>query len=131
MIQDSSLLKAIMALLCYGELKKCFKPPINPLSFVVIVLTVIASKELPDPRRPKTKPFLNRIDLVKLGYASFLKNGQEDRSQTDQCAVKSWLLASHKAGIYPICIRQTNIKLKIQLLTSIAKHNANFNSFMF
>ena len=47
------------------------------------------------------------LDLAKLGYArSFLKNCQEDRSQIDKCTGKSWFLANHKAGIYPICIKQ-------------------------
>ena len=46
--------------------KNCFQPLINPLSFVVIALTVIDSKEPPDPRRPKTKPFLNRIDFKSI-----------------------------------------------------------------
>ena len=89
------------------------------------------SRDPPNPRRPKTKLALNRINLVKLCLVSVLKNCQEDRSQIDKCAGKSWVLANHKAGIYPICIKQTNIKLKIQLLTSIAKHNTNFTSFMF
>ena len=68
---------------------------------------VMHSQDPSDPRRPKAKLALNRIDLVKLGYASFLKNCQEDRSQIDKCAGKSWLLANHKAGIYPI-YDQTN-----------------------
>ena len=67
------------------------------------------SRDPPDPKRPKTKLSLNSTDLVKLGYASFLKNCQEERSQIDECADESFI----QSGIYPICIKQTNIKFKI------------------
>ena len=85
------------------------------------------SQDPSNPRRAKKKA----RSIKKLGYTSFIKNCQEDRSQIDECAGKSWLLANRKSGIYPICIKQTNIKLKTQLLTSTAKHNTIFTSFMF
>ena len=61
---------------------------------------VMHSQDPPDSRRPKTKLVLKSNDLVKLGYASFLKFMAFGQSQSGHS--------------YTICIKQTNIKLKIQ-----------------
>ena len=71
--------KTTIHMRCYGKLK-FYCHIFDKTTITTIHDMAMHSRDLPDPRKPKTKLALDRIDLEKLGYASFLKNYQEDRN---------------------------------------------------